>query len=89
MANNSYGNTVWCKFLEGGDIAIGMFNMTDSNQIPYFIFSDIGLNRSCGVNLEITDLWTGEKLGVFRDQYRARLIGPHECIMLRCKVVYE
>lgn len=89
MANNTWGNTVWCKFLEGGDIAIGMFNMTENNQIPYFIFSDIGIDRSCGVRLEITDLWTGEKLGTFRDQYRTRLIKPHECIMLRCKVVYE
>lgn len=90
VANNTWGNLAWCKFLEGGDIAIGLFNMKDENHYPYFVFSDIGLNRSCGVKLQITDLWTNKDLGTFRDFYRsAELLKPHECRMLRCKVIFE
>lgn len=76
----------WAKHLEGGDIAIGMFNMSDHAQAPWFGLSDLGLDHTAGRALEITDLWTGEVLGTFYDIFRTR-VEPHDCKMLRCRVV--
>lgn len=77
---------VWAKHLEGGDIAIGMFNMTDNDQCPWFGFADLGVDRSTGMALRITDLWEKQELGTFLDMYRTR-IPAHDCKMLRCKLV--
>ena len=77
---------IFAKHLEGGDIAIGMFNMTDSVQRPWFGLADIGLDHTAGRALEITDLWEGKSIGKFYDIFRTR-IEPHDCKMLRCKVV--
>ncbi len=77
---------IWVKHLEGGDLAVGMFNMTDSTQTPWFGLTDLGLDHSTGKALQITDLWEGKVLGSFRDIFRTR-IEPHDCKMLRCKLV--
>lgn len=77
---------IWAKHLEGGDIAIGMFNMTDIMQQPWFGFSDIGLDHTANRALQITDLWEDKMLGTFYDIFLARL-QPHECKMFRCKIV--
>lgn len=85
-----WGNTAWCKQLEGGDLAVLVLNLEEHDITPFFIFSDLGLDRSCAVKLEMTDLWTGETLGVFRDQFRAKkTLKPHECLMLRCRLTDE
>ena len=85
-----WGTTAWCKQLEGGDLAVAIFDLQEYDITPFFIFADMGLDRSCGVRLEITDLWTGENYGVFRDQFRSpKILHPHECMMLRCKIVHE
>ncbi len=90
LACEYWGTTAWCKELEGGDLCVAIFDLQEYDITPFFIFSDIGLDRSCGVRLEITDLWTGEDYGVFRDQFRSpKTIKPHECMMLRCKIVHE
>ena len=85
-----WGTTAWCKQLEGGDLAVLVLNLEEHDITPFFIFSDLGLDRSCAVKLEMTDLWTGETLGVFRDQFRAKkTLKPHECLMLRCRLTDE
>ena len=90
LACEYWGTTAWCKELEGGDLCVAIFDLQEYDITPFFIFSDIGLDRSCGVRLEITDLWTGQNYGVFRDQFRSpKVIKPHECMMLRCKIVHE
>ncbi len=78
---------IWAKHLEGGDIAIGIFNMSDDNNAQaWFPFSDLGVDRSAERALEITDLWTGETLGVYHDLFRTEL-AAHDCRMLRCHLV--
>lgn len=77
----------WAKPLEGGDVAIGFFNLTDNNQCPYIPFDNIGLNRSSGKALHLKNLWTGEDLGVHKDIYRAPVMLPHTCMVLRGKLV--
>lgn len=76
----------WVKHLDGGDIAIGIFNTSDQARNPWFGLSDIGLDHTARCALEITDLWTGENLGTFYDIFKTH-IEPHDCKMLRCKVV--
>ncbi|HAN21895.1 MAG: alpha-galactosidase [Clostridiales bacterium GWF2_36_10] len=87
LADNNPNVMTWVKPLEGGDVAIGFFNLTDSNQCPFLPFDNIGLNRSTGKALQLTNLWTGEDLGVFKDIYRTPVMEPHTCLVLRGKLV--
>lgn len=90
IAGNYWGNSeavVWAKFLDGGDIALGIFNMLDGNANPYVSLDSLGIDRASGKGLSIRNLWTGEELGVFTDIYAAPSIAPHSCMMLRAKVV--
>ncbi|PKM62606.1 MAG: alpha-galactosidase [Firmicutes bacterium HGW-Firmicutes-21] len=87
LTDKNPNNMSWAKPLDGGDIALGFFNLTDSNQCPFIPFDNIGLNRSTGKALHLTNLWTGEDLGVHKDIYRAPVIAPHGCMVLRGKLV--
>ncbi len=78
---------VWAKFLEGGDIAIGVFNLCDDCVDPFISLDTLGINRSSGKALEIRDLWKGETLGVFKDVFRCDYMQPHDCRMYRCRIV--
>ena len=78
---------VWAKFLEGGDIAVGVFNLSDGPADPFFSFDTLGIDRVSGKALEIRDIWKGETLGVFKDVFRTEHIAAHTCKMYRCKVV--
>ena len=78
---------VWAKFLENGDIAVGVFNLSDGPADPFFSFDTLGINRAAGKALEIRDIWKGETLGVFKDVFRTEHIAAHTCKMYRCKVV--
>lgn len=81
---------VWAKLLEGGDIAIGAFNMGDSETSPYCSLSiplaSLGLNRSCGKSLMLRDLWAREDVGLVDDVYLASL-PAHGCRMFRARLV--
>jgi alpha-galactosidase len=77
---------IWVKHLDGGDLAIGLFNMSDYDQAPWFGFCDLGIDRSSQMALEITDLWEKKCIGVFHDLYRT-FLPAHDCQMLRCKLV--
>lgn len=87
-AVNAGSGDVWCRMMANGDLVLGMFNFFDSAREPFVAFADLGLGGSPDLALSITDLWTGEELGVFKDLYRSPAIGAHCCRMLRCKVLY-
>lgn len=76
----------WVRYLEGGDIAIGFFNMGDNPVNPCLALTEIGLGRVSGKALQVRDIWAGEELGVYKDHMEVR-VEPHGCRMLRCKVV--
>ena len=78
---------VWAKMLENGDIALGAFNLSDGFSDPFISFDTLGLNRATGKALALTDLWTGEEIGVYKDIFRFKAIPAHGCVMLRAKVV--
>ena len=87
-ATNAGSGDVWCRMMANGDLVLGMFNFFDDARAPFVAFADLGLGGSADIALSITDLWTGEELGVFKDMYRSPVIGAHCCRMLRCKVIH-
>lgn len=78
------------KFLDNGDIAIGVFNFTDTEQNPFqaaVTFDQLGLSVESGKTLEVTDLWSGEKQTVVNEVFMCDGCKPHGCRMFRAKVV--
>lgn len=80
---------VWAKHLANGDVAIAMFNLTDSNCNQYMTFSALGLDRASGVKLELTDVWTGEKVATSETGFEFGVVAPHACRVLRGRIVHE
>lgn len=76
------------KLLASGDIAVGIFNLSENTQNFYFAMSEIGLNRTCGKKLVMTDLWSGECYETIDTRYAVTL-APHDCQLLIAKVVDE
>ena len=76
---------IWAKQLENGDIAIGIFNLQDEQRLSYIGFDVLGLNRSCGVKLKFTDLWSHEE-AVYKDGFKV-LVPAHDCFVWRCKLL--
>lgn len=76
----------WAKILENGDIAIGLFNLSDSPRNMYFTLTDLALPRFCNRKLELTDLWTGEVSHTVDARYAVRVDGC-DCRIYRAKLV--
>ena len=77
---------VWAKLLENGDIAIGMFNLSDSPRQMYFTLNDLALPRFCGKKLELTDVWTGEVCETVDHRHWAQ-VDACDCRVYRAKIV--
>lgn len=78
------------KFLDNGDIALGIFNMTD-NELGSFttaVHPDrLGLSVEAGKTFEITDLWSGETFRARNGMVPGCALPPHSCRMYRLKIV--
>ncbi len=79
---------IMARLLNNGDFAIGLFNLSDDVSNFYFCMAELGLNRSCGKKLVMTNLWTGDVSETCDYRYTAS-IAPHDCLLLRAKVVNE
>ena len=55
------------KHLSDGTYAIGFFNAYDVDKDIMMPYSDLGLDPLCGYGFDVTDAFTGEHLGIFRD----------------------
>ena len=69
------------KHLSDNEFAVGYFNFSNGDARVPFIFADAGLPYESGLGLQLTDAFTGEDLGVYRDYYNVRLHG-HQCQVL-------
>ena len=78
--------SAWVKFLDGGDVAVGFFNLSENRTNPCVALADIGLGGRSGKALKLRNLWTGEEMGVFKDQFVVT-VEPHGCVMLRGQIV--
>ena len=78
---------ILARMLEGGDIALGFFNLSDSVKNLHCTLNDIGLGVSSGMTLEMCDCFTGEKRSPICGTVSAMGLQPHACKVYRCKVV--
>ncbi len=79
-----------CRMLDGGDIAIGAFNLGDTVSSFWsgtFTLAEIGLNRSTGKTLLMKELWSGEEYLVENEVAGFGGIEPHDCRFYRAKIV--
>ena len=83
MVGNRGGHRpVFIRHMSDGGFVIGKFNLSDNRAGMPFIFADAGLPYASGVGLRLTDLFTGEDLGVKRD-YFVPVLEKHACRLYR------
>lgn len=76
---------IFVRLLDGGDIAIGLFNLNDAKKKAECIFSDLGIPYSAGKALLLTDLFSGEEI-LRREDIRTD-IEAHGCKLYRARFV--
>lgn len=77
---------LYSRQLENGDIAIGMFNLSDGKAAARLNLDEVGLPFSTGKTLEWKELWSGET-GRVKNATLIRELEPYDCAVLRGKVV--
>ena len=74
------------KHLSNNEYALGFFNLNEEERLHTIYLYDIGIPKNSGCGLEITDVYTGEKLGIFRDRVSVRL-SAHDSRIYKAKVI--
>lgn len=74
------------KHLSNNEFVIAYYNLSEQQQNINCIFADAGLPYTSGYGFSMTDIFTGEELGVKRDYYIASVPG-HDCRLYKCKLV--
>lgn len=76
---------VFARFLEGGEMALGFFNFSDKVNGLFCPFCDIGLPVTTGYGMRLTDVMTGEDMGLHREYFEPRL-ESHACAVYRARL---
>ncbi len=71
---------VWCKPMEDGSIAVGLFNRSEQKQVLSVAWQEIGLQGK----FRVRDLWRQEELGAFDNQFKAE-VGRHGVMLVRIR----
>ena len=91
LAKNTWEDVIVAmRILADGDLAIGVFNLSDRYMIglgAYFTLAEIGIPISSGKTLHMKELWTGEERGVDNELFTYNGLEPHECKLYRAKIV--
>lgn len=74
------------KHMSDNEFAIGYFNLGGKDGDVCFTFANAGLPYGSGYGFEMTDVFTGENIGVKRDYFNAR-VQPHDCALYIAKIV--
>jgi alpha-galactosidase len=69
---------VWAKPLEGGDVAVALFNRGDKAELMIATWADLGLNGKHVVR----DVWAHADRGKIKDLFEAE-VSSHGVVMLR------
>lgn len=83
---NVNGVYVYCRLLEDGEFAIGVFNLYNDAKSVVVPFACHGIPYASGKKLDITELVTGEHVGIKRGDMVVSLDG-HGARVYRCKIV--
>lgn len=73
------------KLLSDGDLAIGVFNLSDAQRELSVQFWDLGLPYSTGISLSLYDCLEGKEQGLFQERY-APVVPAHDCVVVRAKL---
>ncbi len=74
---------VFVKHLSGNEIAVAFVNFDDRDRGVDFYFEDAGIPAASGYGLNMTDVFTGENIGV-KKEYLKRQIKAHDCECYIC-----
>lgn len=74
------------KVLSDGDLAIGFFNLSDSQREISLLFWDLGLPYASNISLSLYDCWAHQELGVFRERF-SPVVPAHDCLVVRARLV--
>ncbi|MGI5856390.1 MAG: glycoside hydrolase family 27 protein [Candidatus Merdivicinus sp.] len=77
------------RHLANNEFVLAYFNFSDKSEMTYRYsgaFEDIGIPYESGYGLDLTDVFTGEKIGVKRD-YFLPSVEAHGCRMFKGKMV--
>lgn len=77
---------IYARQLENGDLAIGLFNMSEEKAVARFNLDEVGLGFSTGKTLEMKEVWSGECIKV-KNATVSRELAPFDCEVFRAKVV--
>ena len=72
--------------LDGGDIAVGVFNFSEKDGFVSFNIDQLGLPESTGKTLELHNLWEDETVTVKNGILRHPIKG-YDTFLCRCRVV--
>ncbi len=76
---------VFVKLLSNNEIAVMLANFEDYECTIDFFLENIGISAASGYGLEMTDVFTGESIGVKKEFMRRRL-AAHDCECYICKL---
>lgn len=74
------------KVLSDGDIALGFFNLSDTQREISLQFWDIGLSYASRISLKLYDCWEHKEIGIFSERY-APVVPAHDCVVVRASLV--
>ena len=74
------------KLLSDGDLAIGFFNLSDTQRELSLQFWDLGIPYASGAKLSLYDCIEHKELGVYSERY-APTIPAHDCMVVRARLV--
>lgn len=83
---NSNECFILVKALADGDLAIGIFNLSDGQKELSLQFWDMGLPYASGKSLSLYDCWEHKELGIYKERF-APTIPAHDCVVVRAKLV--
>lgn len=86
IPNREKERPYFCKCMADGSYTLGLFNFTDRESFgelgACMEFFDIGLTWDSGYGLRLTDMFTGEDMGLYTENINI-LLPPHDCRMYR------
>ena len=82
------GRQAFFRHLSGQEYAIGAFNFADSASGVPLMFTEAGITNESGLAVELTDVFTGERIGVFREYYHP-VVDGHGCALYLARLVKD
>ena len=76
------------KHLSNQEFAIAYYNLHEEEQEMHCIFADVGLPYASGYGFDMTDIFTGEHIGIKRD-YHVISVPGHDCRLFRCRLAKQ